>query len=265
VFVAIVALLVTLASRERPVLRVCADPNNLPFSNDRGEGFENRLAGMLAADMDARVEYTWWAQRRGFIRNTLGADVCDLVFGVPVGSERALPTLPYYRSTYVFVARRALAPPLRSLDDPRLRRLRVGVHLIGDDYNNTPPAHALARRGIVKNVAGYSIYGDYREPNPPARLVEAVASGDVDVAIVWGPLAGFFAPRGRVPLRVTPVTPASDGPELPFTFDVALGVRRGNDSLQREVNLVLRRRAPEIRAILERYGVPIVDAGAATP
>lgn len=255
--------------REAPppqrTLRVCADPNNLPFSNEREEGFDNAIARLIAGDLGARLEYTWWAQRRGFIRNTLGAGVCDLVFGVPVGSERALPTRPYYRSTYVFVTRRALAPPLRSLDDPRLRRLRVGVHLIGDDYNNTPPAHALARRGIVRNVAGYSIYGDYREPNPPARLIEAVASGDVDVAIVWGPLAGFFARRGAPPLRVTPVTPAADGPELPFTFDVALGVRRGNDSLQREVNAVLRRRQPEIRAILERYGVPIVSAEVAAP
>lgn len=239
-------------------LRVCADPNNLPFSNEREEGFDNAIARVIAADLRATLEYAWWAQRRGFIRNTLGADVCDLVFGVPARFERALATSPYYRSTYVFVAGPGVRPAISSLDDPRLRTLRIGVHLIGDDYTNTPPAHALANRGIVANVVGYSIYGDYREPNPPARLIDAVARGEVDVAIVWGPLAGYFVPREDRPLRITPLSPASDGPELPFVFDVAMAVRRGDDSLRAEIESVLRRRRPEIRAILERYGVPLV-------
>jgi mxaJ protein len=164
------------------VLRVCADLNNLPFSNERREGFENRLAELVARDLGARLEYVWWAQRRGFIRNTLAAGECDVVFGVPSRFERVLPTAPYLRSSYVFVSRDTLAPPLTSLDDQRLRTLRIGVHLIGDDYTNTPPAHALARRGIVRNVAGYTIYGDYREPNPPARIIEALGRGEIDVA-----------------------------------------------------------------------------------
>ena len=253
------------AADARPVLRVCADPNNLPFSNEAGQGFDNAIAELIARELGATVEYTWWAQRRGFIRNTLGAGACDLVFGVPVRSERALATRPYYRSTYVFVTRASLSPPIRSMDDARLRQLRVGVHLIGDDYTNTPPAHALARRGITANVAGYTVYGDYSEPNPPARLIEAVARGDVDVAIVWGPLAGYFAPRQSPRLSVRPVTPVVDG-ELPFVFDVAMGVRRGNDSLRSRVDAVLERRRGAVDSILRRYGVPLAarDEGGAS-
>ncbi|HEX6643865.1 MAG TPA: substrate-binding domain-containing protein [Gemmatimonadales bacterium] len=243
-------------------LRVCADPNNLPFSNDREQGFENRLAELVARDLGRRLEYVWWAQRRGFIRNTIAAGECDVVFGIPSRFERVLPTAPYVRSTYVFVTHDTLSPVLTSLDDPRLRTLRIGVHLIGDDYTNTPPAHALARRGIIRNVSGYTIYGDYREPNPPARLVEAVAKGEIDVAVVWGPFGGYFAPKQRAGLRVTPVRPASDGPALPFQFDISAGVRRGNDSLRAELDRVLARRAREIGAILRAYRVPVVEDSA---
>ena len=262
------ALAAVAEAQDRPagaarVLRVCADPNNLPFSNERREGFENRLAELVARELGARLEYVWWAQRRGFIRNTLAAGECDVVFGVPSRFERVLPTAPYLRSSYVFVARDTISPPITSLDDPRLRTLRIGVHLIGDDYTNTPPAHALARRGIVRNVAGYTIYGDYREPNPPARIIEAVGRGAIDVAIVWGPFAGYFAPRERTKLRITPVMPASDGPAIPFQFDISLGVRRGNDSLRTELDAVLVRRRKEIRAVLAEFGVPMIDSAAA--
>lgn len=240
------------------VLRVCSDPNNLPFSNRAGQGFENRLVALIAAELDAEVRYTWWAQRRGFVRNTLGAGACDLIPGVPAGFELAATTEPYYRSTYVFVTRQDLTPALESIDDPRLQRLRIGVHLIGDDYAAPPPATALARRGIVDNVRGYSLYGDYREPNPPARLVEAVAKGEVDAALVWGPLGGYFASRGSVPLRVTPLRERGDGPGAPFVFDIAMGVRRGDSALARQIGAVLGNRRAEVRNILERYGVPLV-------
>src|SRR5215208_1499473 len=130
----------------RRVLRVCADPNNLPFSNARQEGFENKIAALVARDLRADLRYTWAAQRRGFVRSTLGAGECDVVMGVPAGLDRVSTTSPYYRSTYVFVSRRDGAADIRSLDDPRLRRVRVGVQMIGDDYANSPPAHALARR-----------------------------------------------------------------------------------------------------------------------
>ncbi len=247
------------AERVAPrVLRVCADPNNLPFSNERLEGFENRLADLVARDMGATVEYTWQPQRRGFIRNTLRAGVCDLVMGVPSSFELALPTRPYYRSTYVFVYRKDAGITLRSFDDPALRALRVGVHLVGDDGANTPPAHALASRGIIGNVAGYTLYGDYSQPNPPAGLIEAVARGDVDVAVAWGPLAGYFASRQPVPLEIVPVTPEIDLPFLPFVFDISMGVRREDEALADELDAILIRRAGEIDALLDAFGIPYV-------
>ncbi|HUF36280.1 MAG TPA: substrate-binding domain-containing protein [Gemmatimonadales bacterium] len=237
-------------------LRVCADPNNLPFSNERREGFENRIAELLAEELGARLSYAWSPQWRGFVRKTLDAGRCDVLMGVPSGFDRALPTRAYYRSTYVFVSRESDGPPIRSLDDSALRRLRVGVHLIGDDYTNTPPAHALAARGIVDNVVGFPIYGDYGAPNPPARLVEAVAAGEIDVAIVWGPFAGYFAGRQPVPLRVTPVAPEVDPGGLTFAFEIALGVRKGDEALRADLDGALERRGADIRRILDRYGVP---------
>ena len=239
-------------------LRVCADPNNLPFSNEAREGFENRIMDVIAQDLGASVSYTWWAQRRGFVRNTLKAGLCDLVPGTPSNMEMLRTTRPYYRSVYVFVTRED-GPQVSSFDDPVLRDVKVGVHLIGSDGFNTPPAHALSRRGIVESVRGYTIYGDYAKPNPPARLVEAVAAGDIDVAVVWGPLAGYFAPRARVPLKVMPVRPQVDGPRLPMTFDISMGVRREDEALRQEIDAVLARRKPEIDAILADYGVPRAD------
>jgi len=178
--------------------------------------------------------------------------------GVPASFELVLVTAPYYRSTYVFVTREGEHLALASFDDPRLQRLRVGVQIIGDDYANTPPAHALANRGIVRNVRGYTVYGDYREPNPPARIIDAVARGDVDVAIAWGPLAGYFATREPVPLALKPVAPQIDLPFLPFVFDVAMGVRRGNEALRDRLDAVIRTRRAEIDALLDRFGVPRV-------
>jgi mxaJ protein len=243
------------------VLRVCADPNNLPFSNARGQGFENRLVELVARDLGAGVEYTWRAQRRGFLRETLSAGRCDVVPGVPARLERVLATRPYYRSTYVFVSPSVLRPPVESLDDPRLRRLRIGVQLAGDDYANAPPAHALARRGVVGNLVGYTLYGDYAQDSPPARIVRAVARGEVDTAIVWGPLAGYFAPRQRVSLALRPVSPPGL-PQLPFEWDISMGVRPGEAALKEELDRVLHRRRAEIRRLLARYGVPLVREGA---
>jgi quinoprotein dehydrogenase-associated probable ABC transporter substrate-binding protein len=245
-------------------LRVCADPNNLPFSNSRLQGFENRIAELLGREMRASVRYTWWAQRRGFLRNTLKEGACDVVLGLPTGIDLALTTRPYYRSTYVFVSRADRGLDIRSFDDPRLKSLKVGVQLIGDDYSNSPPAHALSRRGIVDNVVGFTVYGDYAQPNPPARIVEAVASGAVDVAVVWGPLAGYFASRQGVPLAVSPVSPSSD-PALPFVFDIAMGVRRSDRALKDELDTILLRRRPQIEKILAEYGVPEVPAARSAP
>jgi len=243
-------------------LRVCADPNNLPFSNQAGEGFENRLAELVAREMGARVHYSWRPQRRGFVRNTLRAGECDVVMGVPSSFELVQPTRPYYRSSYVFVTRKGSGAKVRSFDDPALWQLRIGVHLIGDDGANTPPAHALTARGMIENVRGYMIYGDYSEPNPPARILEALARDEIDVAIVWGPLAGYFAPRVGVPLEVVPVSPEIDLPFLPFVFDISIGVRRGDVALKEELEGVLRRRRAEVERILDEYGVPRVGGAA---
>ena len=246
------------ASAAERELRVCADPNNLPFSNQRGEGFENRIVEVLARELDARVSYVWWAQRRGFVRNTLKAGLCDLVAGAPAGMEMLLTTAPYYRSTYAFVTR-AADPEVKSFDDPRLRTMRIGVQLIGDDGANPPPVAALAQRGIIGNLKGYPVYGDYSMPNPPARIVEAVASGEIDAALVWGPLAGYFAAKNGTGLRVTPVPVSESSANLPMAYDISMGVRHKEEAFRDEINAVLAKHRPEIDAILAAYHVPRVE------
>jgi mxaJ protein len=245
----------TAAPSQARDLRVCADPNNLPFSNDKLEGFENKIIAILAEDLAAVPIYTWWAQRRGFVRNTLKAGDCDLVPGVPTQMELLRTSAPYYRSSYVFVTRPG-GPAISSLDDPILAKLKLGVQLIGNDGINTPPAHALARRGYVTNVRGYPVYGDYRLPNPPAHIIGAVASGEIDVAVAWGPLAGYFAAAQSPELRVTPVLPHVDGSALPMAFDISMGVRADDNNLRDEINAVLARRPAEIDAVLSSYHVP---------
>jgi mxaJ protein len=264
--VAALALACVMAACSRAparILRVCADPNNLPFSNRAGEGFENAIAELLAADRHAALEYTWWAERRGFIRNTLSAKACDVVMGVPAHYEPTLTTRPYYRSSYVFVTKHDRGLGLASFDDPRLRTLRIGVQMIGDDFNNTPPAHALTNRGLIGNVVGFPVYGDYSRPSPLAGIVEAVDRGDVDAAVVWGPEAAYFARGSRARLDVTPVSPQFDAPWLPFTFDIAMGVRRGDTALRDELDTFITRRRADIDRILAAYGVPRVDMGGA--
>ncbi len=239
-------------------LRVCADPNNMPFSNQRGEGFENKLVDLIAADLGRPVEYTWWAQRRGNIRETLNAGRCDLIPGVASGLEMLATTEPYYASTYVAVTREGVAP-VRSFDDPRLRTMRIGVQMIGDDFSNTPPAHALSRRGIVGNVRGFMVYGDYSRANPQARIVRAVADGEIDVAFVWGPVGGHFAHREGRPLHVEPL---ASGPEDRLAFAIAMGTRRGDDPLKGKVEEVLQRRRGDIARLLASYDVPLTPVDA---
>jgi mxaJ protein len=242
-------------------LRICADPNNLPFSNDRLEGFENRLAAMAATSLGTRAEFVWWAQRRGFVRMTLNNGACDVIMGVPAAFELARTTRPYYRGSYMFVARSNRRDPIVSLDDPRLHRMRVGVQMVGDDFANSPPAHALSARGIIRNVVGFSVLGDYRQPNPPARIIEAVAKGTVDVAIAWGPLAGYFAHASRVPLTLQPVTPAMDPPFLPFEFDISMAVRKDDEPLARSLDAFIVRNQAEIEKVLDQFHVPHLRRG----
>jgi len=255
------ALLLGSCSLAKPkTLTACADPNNLPFSNRAGEGFENKLAEMIAADLHARLNYVWWAQRRGYVRNTLNERKCDFWPGVGSNVEMLATSRPYYRSTYMFVTRSDAKLAGLTLDDPRLKRLRIGVQMVGDDAANTPPAHALARRGIIGNIHGYMLYGDYRRANPPSAIVEAVTRKDVDVALVWGPLAGFFAARSPVPLRLEPVTPWLDDMQWPMQFDISVGVQKDNQQLLKQIDGVLTRGAPQIRKLLAGYHVPIVES-----
>jgi mxaJ protein len=240
------------------VLRVAADPNNLPFSNQRLEGFENKIAELVARELHARLEYEWRAQRRGFFRETLKQGDVDLVLGVPAHFDMCLTTAPYYRSSYVFVSRKDRHLDIRSFDDPQLRKLNVGVQLVGNDGRDTPPAHALAERGIIQNVRGFTLYGDYSQPNPPARIIDAVANGDVDLAIVWGPLAGYFASRSKVPLELVPAASQTEG-NLRFAFDVSLGVKRKNEQLKEELDRILSEHRDEIDRILAEYHVPRIE------
>ena len=251
------------APTPRRVLTVCADPNNLPFSNRAGEGFENRIAALIAKTMNADISYVWWAQRRGYVRNTLGEAKCDLWPGVATGVDMVTTTKPYYRSSYVFVTR--ADKPLSGLnfDDPRLRTAKVGVQMVGNDASNTPPAHAMSRRGMTDNVRGFMLYGDYAKPNPPAAIIDAVADGEVDVAIVWGPLGGYFAARSPVKLRVEPMVQQFDGPEWPMAYDISMGVRRNTPAVQAEIEKILTEKSAEIGTILAEYHVPRVAEVAA--
>jgi mxaJ protein len=251
-------LVLALAACGPKPLKVCADPNNLPFSNRAGEGFENRLAELVGHALGRPIQYVWWAQRRGFVRNTLKDRRCDLWPGVATRPEMLATTQPYYRSTYVFVTRTDRGLDIASLDDPRLKSLTIGVQMVGDDAANTPPAHALARRGIVQNVRGYMLYGDYTQPNPPAAIVEAVDRGDVDVALVWGPLAGYFARRAAHPLRLAPVQPQLDAGQWPMTFAISMGVRKEDKELRAKLDKALQAHAGEIHRLLADYGVPLV-------
>jgi mxaJ protein len=241
------------AAGER-VLRFCVDPDNLPYSSETGEGFEVRIARVVASELGARPQFVWFPLRRAFVRKTLGEGLCDVIPGVPAGLERVLPTHAYYRSTYAFVTRH---DGLASFDDPRLGRARIGVQLVGDDLAATPPGHALTERGIVANVRGFAVYGD----GPAAqRMVDAIASGDLDTALIWGPQAAWFATHAKAPLEVHTTGAPQWLHGIPFEYSIAMGVKRGNAALRDEIDGALDRRRDEIRAILAEYGVPLVDA-----
>jgi mxaJ protein len=254
----VIAAVAGVASAHARELRVCADPNNLPFSAKDGSGFENRIATLLADELDAKLVYTWRAQRRGFLRNTLNAGKCDVVMGYPPNYQLLRSTRPYYRSSYVFV-QRAGEEPITSFDDPALKRRRIGVQLVGDDGSNTPPVQILSKHGIVGNVRGYMVYGDYRSKTPLSPIIEAVAKGDVDVAVVWGPTAGYFAAQSEVGLSLTPVLFDPTILTQPMTYDIAVGVRRSDVELADEIDRALRVRRDEVDAILAAFQVPRTD------
>jgi mxaJ protein len=233
-------------------LRVCADPDNLPFSNSKQQGFENRIAELVASDLNAHLTYEWQRMGRGFVREFLNKSRCDLLVGIPAQFKPVLTTSPYYRSSYVFVTRRDHRLRPASLNDPSLHQMKIGVQVLEEDY--TPAATALARRGMQSEIVGFESTGENAD-----SIVRAVAQGKVDTAVVWGPLAGYFARQFGNSLQITPVTPEVDPPGLPFTFSISMGVRKGNSVLRDEVDGALQRRRPEIERILREYGVPQLE------
>ncbi|MFD0986080.1 quinoprotein dehydrogenase-associated putative ABC transporter substrate-binding protein [Methyloligella solikamskensis] len=253
-----VAMLAAAPATAATTLRVCADPNNLPYSKKDGSGFENKIAEILADQMNAKLEYYWMPQRRGFLRETIKAGHCDVVMGVPSAMRTLETTRPYYRSSYVFLQRKG-DPTISSYDDPALKKLKIGVQLIGEDGLNTPPVHDLGRRGIVDNIEGYMVYGDPESDTPLSPVVDAVADGDVDVSIVWGPIAGYYAKAEPVPLKLTPILIDPSQPVLQMAYGISIGTRHADLDLHGEVSQALRERSEEIDAVLADYGVPRID------
>jgi len=235
-------------------LRVCGDPDNLPFSDREEQGFENKIAALIAGDLGTTVSYFWWPHRRGFLRNTLRARECDVLMGVPEGMDAFITTRPYYRSAYQFVTRVDRDLDITSLDDPRLRQLKIGVNMIGYEYNNSPAARALGARGVV-GLIGFPTF--YNEENRPSGIIEAVAEGKVDVAIVWGPLAGYFTKQQDVPLALSPLPDVDVRTRTPFAFGFAVGVRKSEKALLARIQEALDRKRGEIERILGEYGVPL--------
>ncbi|HEY1464812.1 MAG TPA: quinoprotein dehydrogenase-associated putative ABC transporter substrate-binding protein [Terriglobales bacterium] len=240
-------------------LKVCADPHDLPFSNQKQQGFENKIAELVAQDLHANLHYVWQRMGKGFVREYIDNSTCDLLIGIPAGYRALLTTAPYYRSTYVFVVARNQKLVPVSLNDPVLREMKkIGVQVLDDDY--TPPAEALARRGMQQEIVGFQTLGA-----GASKIMGSVAQHKIDSAIVWGPFAGYYVKRFPGTLLLNPVSPEVDPPGLPFTFAISMGVRKGNTELKFQLEQVLERRRQDIRRILENYGVPQLALVSQTP
>jgi len=236
---------------DRSALRVCADPANLPFSNQAGEGFENKIAGLVAEELSVPVEYTWFPQSTGFVRNTLKARRCDVVIGISLGFELLQNTNPYYRSAYVMLFRDDGGPELASLSDPALKSARIGL------VAGTPPATMVALNGLMGQVRPYHLQADTRFDHPGRKLVKDLAKGDIDVGLLWGPIAGYFAKQQDVPLKVVPLL--TNGGPVRMDYRITMGLRFNEPEWKRQLNDIIKRRRADIDAILNDYGVPLLD------
>jgi mxaJ protein len=243
-----VLICVGTTSAETKLLRVCADPHNLPFSDIHGHGFENELARMLAKSLGQDFQFVWQRMGRGFVREFMDTGKCDLVVGIPSAFRPLLTSEPYYRSSYVFLTARSKKFRPASLDDPDLKKVRIGVAALQEDY--TPPAAALARRGLQSQVVGIYSVGSHS-----MDIAKAVSRGEVDLAIMWGPIAGYAVKRSPKTFSLAPVQPEMDG-ATPFTFAIAMGVRKGNRELQSKVNAFIDAHHETIAKLLDSYGVP---------
>lgn len=237
----------------RPLV-VCADPANLPFSNDKGDGFENRIADVVARDLGVTVRYRWGPSWRGAFLRALRKGECDVVMGATAGLAGVAVTRPLFTSTYVFVSRREQHLHLGDFDDPVLRSLRIGLHTVAAGGSNSPAASALTQRGLAGNVVGFPMWGS--DSDTQGRIVDAVASGEIDAAIVWGPIAGYYAKRYADQLDVSPASDRSGRTATPFVYEISLGVREGDDGLRKALDGAIERHRAEIQQILGGYGTP---------
>ena len=248
-FLCVIALAAAPIASGQKDLRVCADPDNMPFSNTHRQGFENRLAELVANSLGEQLTYVWQRMGRGFVRDYLNNSTCDLLIGIPQNYRPVLTTAAYYRSTYVFVTRRDQAPQISSFNSEELKGSKIGVQVLDENY--TPPGEALARRGLQSEIRGFDTTGE-----DAGSIIQAVLKRNVDVAVIWGPLAGYFVRQHPDVLRMAPVEPEVDPPGLPFTFAISMGVRKGNHGLRDQLNTFLKNHVKEIHAILDSYGVP---------
>lgn len=237
-------------------LRICADPDNLPLSNTKGEGFENRIAELIGREWKRPVEFAWWPVRRGFFSRALNGRYCDIAITAPVGMDMALTTKPYFGSAYVIVTRQDRDLDIRTLEDPRLKGAKIGVNILNSDAENTPPAMALSKHGVVGNLVGFTTFYS-ADGDRPEAIIRAVEAGTVDVAIVWGPLAGYFARGAQVPLRLTLLTEDSVS-GIPFAYRFAMATRRRDRALRDSLQTVLDAKRPEITAILQEFNIPLL-------
>jgi quinoprotein dehydrogenase-associated probable ABC transporter substrate-binding protein len=234
------------------VFRACADPHDLPFSNEAGEGFENKIAELLAHKLGKSVEYTFYPDATGFIRNTLNAHRCDVVLGIAQGVDIVQPTNPYYRTSYVAAFRKdGPLKGLESLSDPRLKTAKIGI------VAGTPPATFLAENGLLGQIKSYALVVDTRYDSPTHEMMDDLDRGEIDVGLLWGPLAGYYATKAKTPTSVVPLTKEQDGPQM--AFRIVMGVRHSDQNWKRALNKLISENQDEIQAILRSYGVPLLD------
>jgi quinoprotein dehydrogenase-associated probable ABC transporter substrate-binding protein len=234
-------------------LRVCADPANMPFSNQQGEGFENKLAELVGKVLNIPVTYFWFPQATGFIRNTLGAKNCDVVMGYAQGDELVLNTNHYYSSAYVMVVPQdSDIADIETLEDPRLKSKKIGL------IAGTPPATNLAANGLMPNVRSFALMVDRRFFSPAEDMVNQIVGKELDVGILWGPIGGYYAKNAKMPLKVIPLVKETTGPRM--VFRITMGVRQSDQDWKRQLNRLISEHQKEIDAILESYGVPLVQA-----
>ena len=234
------------------VFRACVDPRNLPFSNEAGEGFENKIAEVFAKKLGKGLAYTFYPGATGFVRNTLNAQRCDVMLGVAIGDDIVQPTNPYYRTAYTAVY--AASGPLAGLDtltDPRLKTAKIGV------VAGTPPVNYLAVNGLLGQVKSYALMVDTRYDSPTAQMMDDLDHGVIDVALVWGPIGGYYAGKAKTPLSLVPLVKETGGPKM--TYRIAMGVRRSDQNWKRDLNKLIQQNRAEIDAILRSYRVPLLD------